>query len=1072
MSIVAHLTAGESAVIASGLLWQWDRGQTLEFAGVELPPAFKADFCNAGDSETKPMTGTDGAVVIPDEFLLDGRPAICFVVVPDLENERETKYKIIMPVIPRPQPSDIEPTPEQEAEIDQLIAALNAALEALDKALPKGIVTPEMYDAVGDGVADDTAAMQAALESGNIVLAEKTYLLGEVNAPDGAVLVCTPETTIIKAKNSSDNHSGIFQCQGTTLASGLTLAADAPEKAQTITLTDASSISVGDHIVLRNNGARPDSYKVLTTVVSAISGNAITLAHPLNWSYSAATATAMTFRPARFIALGNGATVNGNADVLGAGRRHAFWLKWNAGSLISGFSVVNSATGLARIDQSVGCTFRDCSGERPLMTDTVPYREFLNIATSTGITVENTRTVDYRRSVDWIAAYLCTASGCSATRGGFTAHGELSTDCSFVDCVSVLPDTLTTLTNTIGNEGGDNYFDRRIAFVGCRIIGGNAPIKIMQDSSAIIRDCYIESVNGSGNGAAIYMASSGSSAEIYDTEIRMKGRCIRCDGGTEASPSVVRARGCYLYAISSVNGSGNVAVAGAANNPIYLDDCTVSGTAPAVGANVKAAGCRFENEVEGAEAQGTALTGCSFTDCAFSLGIEAASSATDIAFVRCTAPFIVWTPALPDAATDINGRIVDNITEFPIDTLSVERHNILVKGNIVADFSRDPLYAAFVTESASGTDETSPASISDGADDIPIKALSVDLTATQEGTGAASPENVRPITGVSALTVSQSGDDMSEVVRTATYNFAASTSGTVYGGTLDVLTGLLTVTYILLTITSDTVATYSASASGGTARVNISLRDQFRGSPSLIKSNIYASIGTSNTGWDKLYVAPGGRTIIIRDSRYTSEAIARELLDETPVQVLLPLENQREYQFPLIEIKTLLGGNNFWSTAGEISLTYRADPYLYIQNHGGGGGGTSDYDQLSNRPSINGVTLTGNKTAAQLGLGTYSKPSGGIPASDLAAGVIPTVPTKVSDLTNDSGFVNAAGAAAAAPVQSVNGQTGAVSLPIPSSAADVGAIAAPSSPATGDFLCWNGSAWAATTLAAWQAGSY
>ncbi len=36
------------------------------------------------------------------------------------------------------------------------------------------------------------------------------------------------------------------------------------------------------------------------------------------------------------------------------------------------------------------------------------------------------------------------------------------------------------------------------------------------------------------------------------------------------------------------------------------------------------------------------------------------------------------------------------------------------------------------------------------------------------------------------------------------------------------------------------------------------------------------------------------------------------------------------------------------------------------------------------------------------------------------------IPTKTSDLTNDSGFVNASGAAAAAPVQSVNGQTGNV----------------------------------------------
>lgn len=41
-----------------------------------------------------------------------------------------------------------------------------------------------------------------------------------------------------------------------------------------------------------------------------------------------------------------------------------------------------------------------------------------------------------------------------------------------------------------------------------------------------------------------------------------------------------------------------------------------------------------------------------------------------------------------------------------------------------------------------------------------------------------------------------------------------------------------------------------------------------------------------------------------------------------------------------------------------------------------------------------------------------------------------TIPTKTSDLNNDSGFVDAAGAAAAAPVQSVNGLTGAVTIPL------------------------------------------
>ncbi len=38
------------------------------------------------------------------------------------------------------------------------------------------------------------------------------------------------------------------------------------------------------------------------------------------------------------------------------------------------------------------------------------------------------------------------------------------------------------------------------------------------------------------------------------------------------------------------------------------------------------------------------------------------------------------------------------------------------------------------------------------------------------------------------------------------------------------------------------------------------------------------------------------------------------------------------------------------------------------------------------------------------------------------------IPDSTSDLVNDSGFVNAAGAAAAAPVQSVNGQTGTVTI--------------------------------------------
>lgn len=47
------------------------------------------------------------------------------------------------------------------------------------------------------------------------------------------------------------------------------------------------------------------------------------------------------------------------------------------------------------------------------------------------------------------------------------------------------------------------------------------------------------------------------------------------------------------------------------------------------------------------------------------------------------------------------------------------------------------------------------------------------------------------------------------------------------------------------------------------------------------------------------------------------------------------------------------------------------------------------------------------------------------------------IPTKVSDLVNDAGYVDAAGASAAAPVQSVNGNTGAVTVTVPTEVSEL-----------------------------------
>ena len=64
---------------------------------------------------------------------------------------------------------------------------------------------------------------------------------------------------------------------------------------------------------------------------------------------------------------------------------------------------------------------------------------------------------------------------------------------------------------------------------------------------------------------------------------------------------------------------------------------------------------------------------------------------------------------------------------------------------------------------------------------------------------------------------------------------------------------------------------------------------------------------------------------------------------------------------------------------------------------GGGGGGTDNYNELLNKPQINGTTLSGNKTSSDLGLATSAQ--GALADTALQPG------DNISELTNDSGFI-------------------------------------------------------------------
>lgn len=97
--------------------------------------------------------------------------------------------------------------------------------------------------------------------------------------------------------------------------------------------------------------------------------------------------------------------------------------------------------------------------------------------------------------------------------------------------------------------------------------------------------------------------------------------------------------------------------------------------------------------------------------------------------------------------------------------------------------------------------------------------------------------------------------------------------------------------------------------------------------------------------------------------------------------------------------------------------------YLLGKKAGGGSGGTTNYNELSNKPQINDVTLSGNKTLSDLGLQSEITSSNKLDASLVDDSLstnkftnasekatwngkadISDIPTAVSELTNDSGY--------------------------------------------------------------------
>ena len=349
--------------------------------------------------------------------------------------------------------------------------------------------------------------------------------------------------------------------------------------------------------------------------------------------------------------------------------------------------------------------------------------------------------------------------------------------------------------------------------------------------------------------------------------------------------------------------------------------------------------------------------------------------------------------------------------------------------------------APIITETVTGAIVNFP----DGADDIPVQDLVVDIEPVQSGSGDPSPDNVRPITGWTGANVTRTGKNLFDkstasdnttwttsgtqgysagktssalipvvpsesyyigftgvanvygvyefdinknyigrtfpgaltpraitlpsncyyvgLVMDTTYKDTAyfsysstattyepyqgntytvdwtTEAGTVYGGSLDVTTGVLTVDRkgVALNGTEEWSATSAESLDIYVLTVSDAVSVANDNTSIQIISDKYKSVSAytaTHTGREANSIAIVSNTrifVTVPSGTYADASAFEAALTNSPLQVVYKLATPITYNLTPTEVKTLLGANNIWADTGDVDVDYRADTKLYIE---------------------------------------------------------------------------------------------------------------------------------------------
>lgn len=158
-------------------------------------------------------------------------------------------------------------------------------------------------------------------------------------------------------------------------------------------------------------------------------------------------------------------------------------------------------------------------------------------------------------------------------------------------------------------------------------------------------------------------------------------------------------------------------------------------------------------------------------------------------------------------------------------------------------------------------------------------------------------------------------------------------AGTVYGGTLDVTAGTLTVTHGIIDLATATAKSFLAGMANNGYRIGYAITNALAPNYNTVISNVLVAGSVLNSAVWQVY-----RTCIYQTSLfvtvpndYDTREKAQSHLASLGAVCVYPLATPITYQLTPTEVTTLLGTNNIWADTGDTSVTYRADIQKYIQ---------------------------------------------------------------------------------------------------------------------------------------------